>query len=147
MEIRFTVLGEPIPQGSKARNRFGGGVREDNPRTKPWRQAVAAEAIEAMDGRDLLTGPLEVHAVFYFNRAKGHFGTGKNAEILKASAPLFHEKKPDVDKLQRAIGDSLTGHVMRDDSQIVHWNVWKLYGAPRAEILVRRVQPALAPDG
>ena len=48
MVVAFTVLGEPAPQGSKVRNRYG-GIRESNPRTRPYRQAVAAEAQIAME--------------------------------------------------------------------------------------------------
>lgn len=133
--VDFTVHGEPIPQGSKTRTRWG--VREDNPRTKPWRATVASEAAIAMHGRQLLTGPLRLEVLFVFPRPKAHTGTGRNAGTLKASAPTLHSTKPDLDKLLRAIGDSLSGIVCRDDSQITEITARKIYGAPtRARILV-----------
>jgi Holliday junction resolvase RusA-like endonuclease len=126
-DISLTVPGVPAPQGSL--------IRPDNPATRPWKQAIAWEARAALGHFDLITGPVEIIARLYFPRPKSHFGTGRNASVLKATAPSFHQSKPDTDKLQRAIGDSLTGVLLRDDSQIVHWDVWKFYGnPPRAEL-------------
>jgi Holliday junction resolvase RusA-like endonuclease len=122
VSLRFDVPGIPAPQGSK--NAWG---QEDNPRTKPWRAAVAARASEAMAGQPLLTGALQLDVVFEFPRPKSHYGTGGNSGRLKASAPRFHTARPDADKLTRAIGDALTGIVYRDDSQIARLNVAKLY--------------------
>jgi Holliday junction resolvase RusA-like endonuclease len=129
MTIRFTVIGLPAPQGSKTP--WGS---EANPRTRPWRAAVAEKAAQAVDVP--LTGPVSVIAEFYFPRPKSHYG-GKNANVLKASAPVFVEKKPDADKLARAIGDSLSGVVVRDDAQIAAWWIVKRYGEPaRVELRV-----------
>lgn len=150
MTVSFTVPGVPAPQGSKVRTRYG--MREDNPATRPWRQAVAWEATVAMtatrgdvdfmpDSRVApLVGPLELEAVFYFPRPKSHYRTGKLAGQLKPSAPFHHATKPDGDKLVRAIGDAITGVVCRDDSQIVRCTFEKRYGQPRAEVTVRALE-------
>lgn len=126
--LEITVIGTPIPQGSKVRTRWG--MREDNPGTKPWRAAVAAEAAAVWAGRPLTPDPVAVTATFVFPRPQAHFGTGRNADRLKASAPLWHKTKPDGDKLARAVGDALTGVILRDDSQIVEWAIRKVYGSP-----------------
>jgi len=142
--IAFTVYGEPIPQGSKTRTRWG-GIREDNPRTKPWRAAVASEAALAMDGRPLLVGPVALHAVFTFPRPKAHYGTGRNAGTVKPSAPMHHTKTPDLDKLLRALGDGLTGVLLRDDSQLWRITAEKVYGEPaRCEVSVREIHDEAA---
>ena len=149
--IAFKVAGIPAPQGSKTRTRWG-GIREDNAATRPWREAVAWAATQAMqggdpdgqsrilEGREPLTGPLELAVTFYFPRPKSHYGTGKNADRLKDNAPTWCATKPDVDKLVRAIGDAITGIVCRDDSQIVRVTAWKLYGTPSAEITIRHAE-------
>ncbi len=135
--VAFTVLGEPAPQGSKVRNRYG-GIREANPRTRPYRQAVAAEAEIAMDGNPPYSGPVEICVRFYFNRPKAHYGSGSRAEILKDSAPLLKASAPDGSKLRRLVEDALSGIAFRNDAQVVHGEDWKLYGSPaRAEIEVR----------
>lgn len=131
--VEFTVLGLPAPQGSKMVVQQKGRrprVIEDNPDTKPWRQAVAAAALAAMDGRQLRSGPLQLRAVFVFPRPAGQFGTGRNHGRLKPSAPLYCRTRPDVDKLLRAVGDALTGIVFRDDAQLVIVQAEKHYGEP-----------------
>lgn len=141
--VEFVVLGTPQPQGSKTAIQQRGKrprVIEDNPQTGPWRQVVAAAALEAMDGRGLRSGPLRLRAVFVFRRPAGHFGTGRNAGKLKASAPLYVPKRPDLDKCLRAIGDALTGVVFRDDAQIVISIAEKHYGEPEcAHVLVEEL--------
>lgn len=140
--IEFVIAGVPAPQGSKTRTKWG--VREDNPATKPWRSAVAWEATAAMQGKELLTGPVELAAVFVFPRPKSHYRTGKNAGQLRPDAPIHCATKPDTDKLLRSIGDAITGIVVRDDSQIVRINARKLYGTPRAIVTVHEVCPICA---
>lgn len=126
--IELIVHGIPVPQGSKVRTRWG--LREDNPNTKPWRATVAAEAAAISVGKPLLTGPLHLEAVFTFPRPKGHFGTGRNAGVLKPSAKTYVEVTPDLDKLLRAVGDALSGVAIRDDAQIVSVSARKVYGEP-----------------
>lgn len=132
--IGFKVAGIPIPQGSK--NPWGG---EANPKTRPWRGHVSQVAAEAMQfqHRNVILGPVKVTILFAFPRPKSHFRTGKNAHLLREDAPYYKQGKPDLDKLQRAIGDALTGVVIRDDSQIVQWNSTKIYDdAAYAEVII-----------
>lgn len=128
--ISFVVHGIPAPQGSKTP--WG---TEANARTKPWRATVSAEAASVAPA-DVLTGPLIVHLCLYFPRPKAHYGTGRNAAVLKPAAPKWHATKPDGDKLARACLDACTGILWRDDSQVASLRVHKLYGSPRAEIKV-----------
>lgn len=121
--ISFVVHGSAAPQGSK--NQFGA---EANPRTRPWRAAVTAEAARAADGQPLMDGPVAVRAVFHFARPKAHYRTGKHNGELRGDAPHYRDNGPDLDKLCRAIGDSLTGTVIRDDRQITSWSALKVWG-------------------
>src|SRR5690606_30101849 len=145
-EIRITVYGTPAPAGSKKgfplRGKGGKivGVRvtDDSKRSKPWQAAVRSEAADVVNGAPLLDGPLEVEITFYVRRPKGHFGSGKNAGVVKASAPAFPTTRPDVLKLARAVEDSLSGIVYRDDAQIVTEDLRKRFGEPeRCEIVIR----------
>ena len=123
--LRFAVLGLPAPQGS---HRYvGNGVMvESSKKVKPWRADVRAAAVAHMLGQPW-TGPLAVTVEFRLPRPRGDFGTGRNAGVLKPSAPIWHVKRPDADKLVRAVGDALTGLVWADDSQIVAWHTYKRY--------------------
>jgi Holliday junction resolvase RusA-like endonuclease len=58
-----------------------------------------------------------------------HYGTGRNAELVKLSAPIFKATAPDSDKLIRLIGDALTiAGVIADDALIVRILAEKRYG-------------------
>jgi Holliday junction resolvase RusA-like endonuclease len=130
--VSFTVAGIPAPQGSKTRTKWG--MREDNAATKPWREAVAWQATEAMQGREPFTGALVVELFFLFPRPKSHYGTGRNAEVLRPAAPMFMQTKPDVDKCVRACLDAMKGIVYRDDSQVAGVCASKAYGTPHAVV-------------
>lgn len=142
--LKFSVIGKPEPAGSKRAYVIKGRavVTDANAKSKPWKQQVAGCAIEAMDGQELMTGPLGLTCVFYLARPKGHYGTGKNAEKVKPSAPRFPVTKPDATKLLRGVEDALTGIVYRDDAQIIAQSVLKRYGEPeRVEVTVLRADP------
>jgi len=138
--IAFTVDGAPAQQGSKTFVPTPAGPRgkESNEAAlKSWRGDVATRAREAMAGRAPLAGPLELDVAFAFKRPQAHFRTGRRAGELKASAPIYCDKRPDLDKLIRAIGDALTGIAVRDDALIVELRARKYYGSPAAHIAIR----------
>jgi Holliday junction resolvase RusA-like endonuclease len=113
--------------------------REVEQRKKAWREQIVHEAREAMRG-DLWRGPVMMQIVFGLPRPKHHFGTGRNAGQVKASAPPYPDGKPDVDKLSRAIMDALKGVVYDDDARVICKTVSKQFDrAARTVIFVRRV--------
>ncbi len=88
----------------------------------------------------VVTNPVGLRITFFLPRPKGDYGTGRNAGQVKASAPLHPAKKPDVDKLVRAILDSLTGIVYHDDAQVIQVAAAKRYspdGQPGAKVTVQ----------
>lgn len=126
--IGIVVYGLPAPQGSKKafRNQHSGRIQmtESSAKVKPWRQDVkyAAQTFtEGMPDWAPLDGPLAVSMVFTFARPKGHFGTGRNAGTLKASAPARPSGVPDLSKLARSTEDALTGLVWVDDARVVEY--------------------------
>lgn len=142
MQIEFTVWGQAQPAGSKTAQvirRKGGAIvmtadgrpltatRDSCPKSRPWKNQVAAVAREHYSG-PLLTGAVMLDVWFEFPRPKGHYGTGRNAEQLKQSAPTYHLQKPDALKLTRAVEDALTGVIWRDDCQIVDEVIHKGWG-------------------
>jgi crossover junction endodeoxyribonuclease RusA len=150
--IKFTVLGIAQPAGSKRAmpiyrkgangrqlvTRENGApviaVADANPKSREWKNVVAFTARQAYRG-ELLRGPLHVRLLFFRPRPKSHFGTGKNAAVLKPSADEYPTSKPDVLKLARGVEDALTGIVWGDDAQIVVEGLKKCYGEPaRVEV-------------
>lgn len=150
--LSMTVFGKPEPQGSvrafvptyksgEPMRRAGGSIvvnlTSDNPALKKWRALVSKECTLAMIERGIgrldTEGPVRVEATFYLQRPKAHCGTGRNAGVVKASAPAYPTGRPDVDKLLRALLDALTGTVVEDDAQVVEARARKVYCGPRDE--------------
>lgn len=100
------VPGVPAPQGSK--RHVGRGVLiESSKAVGPWRERVALAAHS--HARVLLGGPVSVDLVFVLPRPK--------SAPKRTTPPAI--KRPDLDKLARAILDALTGVWFADDSAVV----------------------------
>ena len=126
----FRVLGTPVPQGSvKA---FGSKVVANNEQALgTWRSDVAFAAQRAKPANWDVNAAVEVRCEFVFPRPLSHYGTGKNVAKLKPSAPKYHVKTPDLDKLVRgvadSIGDAVAKVLLNNDSQIVTLYATKSY--------------------
>lgn len=132
MILSVVILGKAATQGSKTpiRNKAGQvvGMREDNPKSRPWRQDVAKTMLAARpEGFRVWDEAVAVEVTIYVPRPKSHFGTGRNAGILKDDAPQFPPNGLDCDKVMRAIGDAGTTVWWRDDSRISKITVERLY--------------------
>jgi len=147
MTITFTVLGQAIPQGSKkVVPIMRGGVPvinngrtltravNDNPKLSGWRQEIAQVGRAAFseatgdDEPELLKGPVCLGVTFFRLRPRSHYGTGRNAGILKQSAPKHPTQRPDTLKLARAVEDALSQVIWHDDSQVVEHRLVKEWG-------------------
>ncbi len=119
----FCALGVPAQQGSKTANVItpkGGGrpraiVRDANSKTlKPWRDIVNQAALGA---GPKLAGPVAMVVVFTMPRPQ--------SAPKKAIAPV---KRPDLDKLVRAVWDSVTAAgLWGDDAQVVELHTQKVW--------------------
>jgi crossover junction endodeoxyribonuclease RusA len=107
VKFHLFVPGKPAPQGSK--RHVGHGILvESSKAVAPWRTLVAwsvAQSWTTPPALSAVTTTLE----FVMPRPAG---TPKNF-----TPPAT--KRPDLDKLERAIFDALTGVCWKDDSQIV----------------------------
>ena len=141
-DIQITVHGQPAPQGSKkfvGHNRTGRGVLiESSKKVKLWRSAVVAAAVPLRPAAPL-DGPLVADMVFTMPRPKGHYGTGRNAGVLKSRyASALPDRVPDLSKLARSTEDALTdAGVWADDARVVSYGrLAKLYaGDPDPDAL------------
>lgn len=76
--------------------------------------------------------PLRVDITFYFPRPKSHYRTGKHANELKPTPPMFHTGKPDRDNADKAILDQLTvSRMWLDDKQVCDGRIRKFYADMR----------------
>jgi crossover junction endodeoxyribonuclease RusA len=128
-ELYFSVSGMvPRPQGSK-RHVGGGRLIEASPDLKPWREAIANAVFQAWEetgDSSPFTEAVEVQATFYLPRPK----------TVKRLLPAV---MPDLDKLQRSLGDglSINCQALADDSLIVKWDARKLYAEDPSQVGVR----------
>ena len=142
--IEIVVVGTPAPQGSKhgyavkAKGAYTGKVAqvESSAKVKPWRMAVKYAALTALlpaasiltDDWHPMTGPVSLEVTFRLARPKGHYGTGRNAGVLKSTAPWYPAGRPDLDKLLRSTFDALgEAGVWGDDAQVVKVRGSKVY--------------------
>jgi Holliday junction resolvase RusA-like endonuclease len=127
-EVSLSVTGNPASQGSHA-IMYGRIVQVNSSKHKAWRKAIVQEAIATLpDDWQPIDEPCELIVNFYLPKPKT-----VNRQLPSVS--------PDLDKLIRAVGDSLTDSgVVTDDSRIVRISARKLYAEgiePGASIQVK----------
>lgn len=125
-EISFFVAGMPVPQGSTRAFLVKGRpiVTSTCKNLKAWRERVAAEAQRASVaiGGFYREGDFAyiVRTCFVFSPPKSH----------AKSYYYYHNKRPDIDKLVRALLDGITGILIEDDAQVKELEVRKEYTNP-----------------
>lgn len=140
--IEFVVVGIPAPQGSKSAVRRGntvvlleGTTAGQRARHKAWRDAVAAAAKVAAEGREPMSGPLEVEILFRFpmpaSRPKQEKVLGRKWKVTT----------PDLDKLARSTLDGMSGIIYTDDRTVAVLiaSKYETVTAPGATITVRKL--------
>jgi crossover junction endodeoxyribonuclease RusA len=130
----ITVRGIPAPQGSK-RHVGGGRMIEQSKAVGPWREAVRAETQRAMNHLPPLEEAVHVTVQFTLPRPKS---------IPKRV--IWPAKRPDLDKLARAVLDGLTdGGAWLDDGQVVKMGLIKHYASegfpPGCTIRIESIAP------
>jgi len=135
-EYVITIPGDPATKGSlRCVGRRGERAHvlvEQLKTSGPWREKVAgwvrAKLATEIEKRE----PLGAEVTFTVRRPPSHYGTGRNAEKLKASSPAYptgHDTG-DIDKLARLILDALQdAGTIPDDAQIVDLATRKRYPA------------------
>ena len=141
MMMNVRVNGTPKPQPRPRAFARGGKARVYDPGTaEAWKSAVAS-AFQPFAGK-AFTEPLHLLITFYLPRPKSHFGTGRNAALLKDTSPVYHTQKPDCDNLAKAVMDCLSDiGFWRDDCQVIGLTVKKMWdtntkNGPGARIII-----------
>lgn len=139
MDFSAVLPGIPQQQGSKTRGANGVSF-EANKKLKPWRADAISVLQDHYQDDQPISEPVHVHALFRFPRPKSHYRTGRYSGQVKDSAPYYRPSPPDLDKLERALGDALTqAGVIKDDALIVGWHCLKTYTSqrPHTELRIR----------
>ena len=129
--VDFHVSGIPVPQGSMRAFVVKGRpvITSSAKGLAQWRQMVAVRAQEV--AREPFAGPVSIHLEFLLPKPK--------------SAPkrrrTYATKRPDLDKLARAILDSVTHILIEDDAQVVEITATKDYGQPGVRVTITEIAP------
>lgn len=123
--LAVTVLGVPVSQGSMKSLGRGRLVHSNDAKLRPWRDTVAWHVRQSMADLGIeqpLEGPVSVAATFVLPRPKS-----------AARSRWAPDRKPDGDKLLRALFDAITiGGAWVDDAQVVTCSWSKVYPANAA---------------
>jgi len=107
--LEVYVAGNPAPQGSK-RHVGNGRMIESSKRLHPWRSTIAAAVrFDMLEGALAFRGAVVVALDFVMPRPV--------STPRRFTPPAV--KRPDIDKLARAVLDAITGIAIADDSQVV----------------------------
>lgn len=119
--LELWIPGRPAAQGSK-RHVGGGRLVEQSTAVAPWRERVSWLARAARGPRDPFDRetPLVITTEFVMPRPA--------ATPRHATPPAI--RRPDLDKLLRAVFDALTVVAYQDDAQIVGIEAWKWIADP-----------------
>lgn len=135
--IEITIPGEPIAKKRPRFARRGKFVTTYNDQETEEGKFIA-QVLHQIQGHKILDAPLSVDLFFFRSRPKAHYGTGRNAGKLKASAPKWPTAKPDVDNYIKFTLDCLNEILWRDDALVVTTKAIKAYAeTPKTIIQVR----------
>jgi Holliday junction resolvase RusA-like endonuclease len=119
------IPGEPKAQKRHRTARVGTFLKNYDPSKSDKGDFISQIRNEAPNAP--LYGPIKVSIDFMFSRPKSHYGTGKNANLLKMNAPMWHTSKPDRDNLDKLCLDAMSKIFWRDDSQVCDGTIRKQY--------------------
>lgn len=115
--IRFDVLGVPATQSGIRAVATARGVRAistGSTNLSAWRNLVAAAAREQQQRHGTIDQAIELVTVFRFPMPRSRQRQNQTMHLRAMT--------PDIDKLQRAVGDALTASALiSDDKLIVCW--------------------------
>ena len=138
-KISFLIPGPPVAKGrarSVVRNsKRGLTVGHYTPeKTAKYENLVRLAAQIAMDGRNVLNGPVAIKLTAWLPIPKS-YSKKRMAACLNGSER--HVKRPDLDNIVKSVTDGCNEVVWRDDSQIVSITANKHYGeTPGMEVIV-----------
>jgi len=138
MKLSFFVAGHPVTQGSKrafVNKHTGRAALLDDNRAKlvNWRHDIADEARKAWRGRETEKGPVIMRLQFYLPKPK-------SAPKKRVTYPIG-KRSGDLDKLERAVFDAISGVIILDDAQVISCCHSKAWGEPGALIEMESVTP------
>ena len=124
--VTFVVPGQPVGKGRPRVGKIGAHARLLTPeKTVNYEGLVAMAAQQAMQGRELITGPVMVEMDITVQIPQSW---SKKRKSQALAGEIFPTTKPDKDNVIKAIYDGINGIVWKDDVQAVDGHQRKRYG-------------------
>lgn len=123
--VSFIVPGEALGKGRPRVSTVGGHARMFTPaKTANYETLIAMAAQQAMQGRELIAGPVMLEMKISVSVAASWSKKKTAAALLGTVMPT---KKPDADNVLKAICDGINGIVFKDDVQVVNVSLSKRF--------------------
>ena len=121
MIFESTINFEPVSL-KRHRHRLKGGTYDPSKKDKD-------DFIKTIENfpEEKMTKPIRCILNFYCKRPKIHYKTGKNAHILKDTAPKYNINNKDLDNMVKFVLDALNDKLYTDDSLIFEITCSKMY--------------------
>lgn len=121
MIFESTINFEPVSL-KRHRHRLKGGTYDPSKKDKD-------DFIKTIENfpEEKMTKPIRCILNFYCKRPKTHYKTGKNAHILKDTAPKYNINNKDLDNMVKFVLDALNDKLYTDDSLIFEITCSKMY--------------------
>lgn len=138
MEVKFTILGEPMGKERPRFRRVGKYVQTYTPaKTKNYETKVRDSYYQDNMNSRHLTGAIEaeIHGIFPIP-----VSVSKKLRVKMESGEEPYTKKVDADNLAKIVLDALNGVAYEDDKQVTKLTVTKVYGIdPRVEVRLKEL--------
>lgn len=141
MQERLILEIEPKPQSRPRFAKRGNFVKAyEEQDMKIWRDRCRSLIAKQYAGKSMLEGALRAKVRFYIKPPQYISKVKKNQQaLLDEVIPV--DKKPDIDNYEKALYDSMSGIVFKDDGQIAMHNVGKFYSLnPRVEVEIEEIK-------
>lgn len=132
---------EPKPQSRPRFARRGSFTTTyEDKDMKAWRNHCQLLIANQYAGKSMLEGALRARIRFYIKPPQYISKVKKNRQaLLDEVMPV--DKKPDIDNYEKALYDSMSGIVFKDDGQIAMHDVGKFYSLnPRIEVEIEEIK-------
>lgn len=136
--VEFVIPGAPVGKGRPRFAKRGNFVTTYTPeKTASYENLVKLKAEEAMAGRPVIDGPVQVF-VWLWVSPPASWSQKKQRAALEHQT--FPTSKPDIDNVIKGIFDAMNEIVWKDDKQVVNLSVFKRYGeSARARVTVMAI--------
>lgn len=135
LDIPFTPVAAVRPKVTRWSTYYPGAYGEYLPTVREWLLSEWSNTP--------VTYPLGVSLTFYLPRPVSHYRAGRNAHLVKDSAPPYPH--PDIDNFVKGALDVMSGSVYEDDRQVIRVTAQKMYcnnkGAGYTRALLSRYEP------